>query len=218
MLAESSRTKIRISLALNLAIVLMEIAAALLSMSRNGASMFKFYTEDSNIFAMLACAAYSVCAVRSLKSGCEIPLWVRQLKYMAACCLTVTFVVVIFVLAPMMGADGFRIMLFYSSMLFHHLLCPVAAIISFLLFERGPGFSRRHLRLALLPTVVYAAVTIVLNLTGVLYGPYPFLHVYEQPTYMSAAWCVIIVGGALLIAWLMLLPEKNHKPENQTCG
>jgi hypothetical protein len=40
-------------------------------------------------------------------------------------------------------------------------------------------------------------------------GPYPFLHVYEQPVYMSIIWFAAILGGAYFMAWLLLKANKK---------
>ena len=57
--------------------------------------------------------------------------------------------------------------------------------------------------MALLPTLVYALVLVILNLAKLVDGPYPFLKVYQQPVYMSCIWVLAILGGAYLIAALL---------------
>ena len=192
--------RLRWSLGLNLAVAGMEIAGLCLSIRQNGAGLFRFYTEDSNLLAMASCAVLAGCELRRLRTGAPLPGWVRTLKFTAVCCLSVTFLVVVCILSPMMAAEGgYRVMLLRGSMLFHHLLCPLTALAS-LLLEGDPPFTKRDVRWALAPTALYAAVAVVLNLTGALTGPYPFLRVYEQPWYLSALWAAVILGGAFGIA------------------
>ena len=58
-------------------------------------------------------------------TGKELPRWLHTLKYIATCCLTMTFLTVVFVLGPMYeDGNGWYIMLCTSSMLYHHLLNP----------------------------------------------------------------------------------------------
>ena len=186
-----------ISLILNLTIVGMELYASGNSFSRNGTGMFRFYTEDSNLLALFACLLLAVFTVRALCGRQKVPQWVMAVKYTAVCCLSLTFLVVVCVLAPMAGGlEGYRVMLLTDSMLFQHLLCPVLALVSFLIFEREPKLSRRHILFALLPTALYALVTILLNLLRLLSGPYPFLMVYAQPVWASILWCIGILGAA----------------------
>ena len=72
-------------------------------------------------------------------------------------------------LAPMNGEGGLYMLLCTSSMLYHHLLNPMAALLSYLLLEREPHLPRSDVRWALLPTLAYAAVILPLNMLGVNY-------------------------------------------------
>ncbi|HPF53799.1 MAG TPA: hypothetical protein PLM48_04040 [Clostridia bacterium] len=58
------------------------------------------------------------------------------------------------------------------------------------------------------PTLLYAIVIIILNIAKLLVGPYPFLHIYEQPWYMSIVWIAVILGMATLLAWLLWLLNR----------
>lgn len=203
--------RLRAGAALDLAVVAMEIAGAVLSARRNGTGMFRFYTEDSNLLALCACALCAFFTLRALRQGRPLPEWVRTVKYMAAACLTVTFLVVVCVLAPMMGAagyHGYQMMLLSNSMLFHHLLCPIVLFISFVFFMPGPALTRAQTLWAWVPTLVYAAVSITLNIANVMQGPYPFLLVHEQPVWASVLWCSAIIGGAYV---LILLLRRLHR-------
>lgn len=182
----------------------MEIIGLVATIQTHGASLFMYYTEDSNIFALIACSLYAISVLRCLvKKEPHPPIRMKLLKYTATCCLAVTFTVVICVLAPPMGAEGFKMMLFGGSMLYHHFLCPVLALISFIFFETEPSLEKRYTLYALIPTITYALVSVVLNIAHVMVGPYPFLLVYRQPVYMSCVWFVIIIGGAYLMACLI---------------
>lgn len=198
------------SLILNIAIVIMEIIGTSISIKTHGIHLFQFYTEDSNIFALFACALCAVYTARNLKNGSSaLPKWVKAVKYMATCCLAVTFVVVICVLAPTEGANGYKIMLLSGSMLYHHLICPVIALLSFIFLETEPPLTRKYTYSALIPTGIYAVVILILNILKVVEGPYPFLHIYEQPVYMSLIWFAVIFGAAYLLAWLILLANSK---------
>lgn len=164
----------------------------------------KFYTQLSNLLALFVSLAYVIEAVPRLKKGKTAPSGaVRALGYAAVCMLTVTFLVVLFILPGMTKAGGLKHLLFYGSMLYMHFLCPAISLLGFLLFEKEPPLTNKHLLIALMPTFLYAAVTITLNLLKLMHGPYPFLYVYEQPVYMSVIWFLIVVGGAVAIAWIL---------------
>ena len=199
----SSKAKLSLSLALNLAVAVLSAVGTALSFNAHGLGMFQFYTVDSNVFAMLACLVYAGFLIRQLAGGRRPPVWAVMTKYASVCCLGVTFLVVVTILAPFSGPHGYRMMLLYNDMLYHHLFCPVLAALSFFLFDRVPFRAARAARLALLPTALYAAVIVVLNLARVIVGPYPFLKVYQQPVYASVLWVVLILGGAYAIAWAL---------------
>ena len=91
------------ALAFNLAIIACEIAAIIIVFFKLGCYPLVYYTEDSNLFALVACAVMAGFQVRYLKSGKEIPHSVQMFKYMAAAVLSVTFIVVLAVLSPMRG-------------------------------------------------------------------------------------------------------------------
>ena len=167
------------------------------------AQIFTFYTEDSNIFAAVVCAMVAVCQLWCIFTGGELPRWLKRLKFMAASCLLLTFLTVVFVLAPMNGEGGLYMLLCTSSMLYHHLLNPMAALLSYLLLEREPHLPRSEVRWALLPTLAYAAVILPLNILRVIVGPYPSLRCTTSrcmfPSCGPWAW----LGVNYLYAWLL---------------
>lgn len=127
-----------LSIALNLFVLCAEPIALPLSWEMGQAQIFTYYTEDSNIFAAVVCAMVAVCQLWCIFTGGELPRWLKRLKFMATSCLLLTFLTVVFVLAPMNGEGGLYMLLCTSSMLYHHLLNPMAALLSYLLLEREP--------------------------------------------------------------------------------
>ena len=192
------------ALAFNLAIIACEIVAIIIVFFKIGYYPLEYYTEDSNLFALVACAVMAGFQVRYLKSGKEIPHSVQMFKYMAAV-LSVTFIVVLAVLSPMRGEgiNGWFYMLFNKDFIFLHTLCPILTILSFVLFEKEPYLDAKSAFTATIPTLLYAIVLIILNVLGVVDGPYPFLRVMNQPVYMSFVWFIVIVGGAFFLALLL---------------
>ena len=207
----SEKTALRAALMLNLAVVVMEIVSAAMSWRQLSLGMFMFYTQDSNILACAACALLAAFQIRALRTGAEIPVWAQRLKYAAVCCLSVTFLVVVLVLAPMSGG-AYGVMLLSGTMLYHHLLCPLAAFLGFVLFEKRPALRRIDALLPTLLTLVYAVVLTALNIARVLDGPYPFLRVYVQSVHASIFWALAILGGAEMLAWgVFALHSRIHR-------
>ena len=79
----------------------------------------------------------------------------------------------------------------------------MTAFLSFVLLERAPALPRRAIGCAMAPTLVYGGIMLAANVARVYKGPYPFFYVYEQPLWVSGMWVVVILGGALLIAWMV---------------
>lgn len=207
----SEKTALRAALMLNLAVVVMEIVSAAMSWRQLNLGMFMFYTQDSNILACAACALLAAFQIRALRTGADIPVWAQRLKYAAVCCLSVTFLVVVLVLAPMSGG-AYGVMLLSGTMLYHHLLCPLAAFLGFMLFEKRPALRRIDALLPTLLTLVYAVVLTALNIARVLDGPYPFLRVYAQSVHASILWALAILGGAEMLAWgVFALHSRIHR-------
>ncbi len=208
--ASSAARKRRIaSVVCNLAIVAMELAGLRLSIRMHGWGLFRFYTQDSNLFAMVACALLAACELRALGNGAKpVPPWAQTLKLAASNCLAVTFVVVLLVLAPQ-EPGGYAVMLLSGSMLYDHLLCPLLALASFIFLETDALPGRRPVWWAFFPTLLYAVVAVALNLASVLDGPYPFLRIREQSLSQSVFWFTLILGGAYLLAWLILLANRR---------
>ena len=153
-----------LSIVLNLFIVWAEPIALPMSWDWGKEQMFIFYTEDSNILSACICAMVAVGQLVCIFTGRELPRWLHTLKYIATCCLTMTFLTVVFVLGPYCADQGGVVFLLTeSSMLYHHLLNPLCAFVSFVLLEREPKLPARCIPLALVPTMLYGSVALWAN-------------------------------------------------------
>lgn len=202
-----AKRKAGMALVLNFGLLVLEIIGTAMSIMDIGCGIFLYFTDYSNILSLLASALMCFYLAGFLKNGSAIPMWLRILKYMSVCCLTVTLLVVVFVLSPMLGEGGLRWSMLYGDMLYHHFLCPVLAIVIFLFFEHDPPLEKCHTYYGLIPVSIYAVVFIILNLFRVVEGPYPFLMYYKQPVYESVFWTIVIPVGAYFIA--MALRKLN---------
>jgi len=127
------------SAAMNFLIVYFETIAVPMSWAMGGTIMFTMYTELSNIFNGAVCLLVGLWQLSCIITGRELPLWLKRLKFISTSCLAMTFLTVVIILAPMYeDGNGWYIMLFTDSMLYHHFLDPVLAILSLVLFERLP--------------------------------------------------------------------------------
>ena len=200
------------SAAMNFLIVYFETIAVPMSWAMGGTIMFTMYTELSNIFNGAVCLLVGLWQLGCIFTGRELPLWLKRLKFISTSCLAMTFLTVVIILAPMYeDGNGWYIMLFTGSMLYHHFLNPVVAMVSFLLFEREPRLPLASVPLALVPTIVYGVYDLWGNITGRIAGPYPFMRVYDQTIQESLMWFAIILGTNLLYAFVLWWLGGNGK-------
>lgn len=204
-MTSKERTMLTIATVVNIAIIVMEIIGLILCINRMGNEMFIYYTTNSNVFTLITSGLFAIFSIKALKQGDMniIPKWTRVLKLMSTCCLTITFIIVITVLAPV-HEGGYMHMLFEDELLYYHLLCPVLSIISFIFLENNGSLNTKNCLMAVLPTLVYAIISVILNIFRVIYGPYPFLHIYEQDVLTSVIWFVAIVGSSFVISCILM--------------
>ncbi len=176
--------------------MILECIGFAVAFETNGLRLFVFYTQLSNLVLLIASVAYIRLERLAIKN---------QTVNIAVSMVTLTYIVVMFVLAPMASSDGRAAVMHVisgGSSLYHHLLCPILAIVSFLLLEEGK-FDKKQVNIALAPTLVYTIIAVVLNMIKVIEGPYPFLMVTKQPIWASFLWFVVIVGAGYGIALLL---------------
>lgn len=199
-----------VALIVNLLIVALEIVGVVLSVQKYGLGVFQFYTENSNYFALIVSAIFCVACIVSLARHIPIPNWVHILRYIATACLTLTFIVISFILSPLYPAN-FVGWLFKGSGLYQHFLCPLISIISFVFIENYLRLPKKTVWIALAPTLVYGVVCVLLNLLKLMTGPYPFFYVYLLPLYISIPSLVGMILLSLSIAFVLYkVNNKKH--------
>ena len=187
----------KLSLILNLSIVLLESIGLVVALITTGKISYEYYTEDSNILTLFSSLLFIIYLLKG-----SVPKWVQLFKYMTTICLTVTFLVVIFILAPMYNF-AYSYLLLHNSLLFQHLLCPIISIITFLFFDKIDVLKIKDSFIGISLTCLYAVILITLNILKLINGPYPFLMVYNQSIFMSLFWFITIIGLSYLIAFIL---------------
>ena len=207
-------SKNKLSLIVNIVLLVLELIGFAYVATENGISSLRYYTQDSNIVVIIAAVLYIIYYFKSEKEGKEeLPYFVGLIKYIASCVVTVTFIVVLTVLAPSRASEGRDAVIHVivgGSNLYHHVLCPILCVISNIFIDEKITISLKENLLATIPTFLYGTITLILNIAKVMYGPYIFLHVYEQSVLMSVFWFMAIVGGGFLIAFLFGILINKH--------
>ncbi len=209
---KTARKKLALYLIINAIIIILEIIGLSMAIANRKAATFQYYTQLSNLFLLIASILNIIFGLRVwLGKAKKIPHAVNIVSYSAICTTTVTLVVVLLVLSWMVG-DLWWI-LTSGAMLYTHTLCPILAIAMFAALA-PEKLEKSAAWYALAPTIAYAIVAMAMNIAHQWYGPYPFLLVYNQPIWASIAWSIGILGGAYLIARLLLLPNRAARFRN----
>lgn len=203
--------KKKIAFGLHITIVVFEIIATIISVIDKGFGFFKYYTNLSNLMALIVsaiCAFYLFLDIKYHTNN--MPKTIKLLRFYNTIYLTITFIVVLFILAPSKGVEGLIYYMTYGCLLFHHTLVPIASFV--LLWFEDHEVQFKHTFYAMIPTILYGIVTLILNYLGYIYGPYPFLMITYNPPLLSVAY----LSGVVIIAYLLgagvyLITKKLNK-------
>ena len=124
-----------------------------------GIRTFCMFTVDSNILAalsMLLCIPYTVDGLRT--GYYHLPDWTVVLMHIAVTAVSLTFLVSLFILAPVKGF----VLIFTGSRFFLHGVCPILSIVAFCCFINSHLVRPKESPLALIPVAVYALVYLVM--------------------------------------------------------
>ncbi len=200
---EAQKKRSILGIIIDVVIIIFGIWGSYAEVYENGIVMLSYYTVESNLFISMACLLDLVYQVRILNQKEKLS-WIKNMKYFATCCMTITFMVVFFILAPSGGIPEYIRIFFEGPLKYQHTLCPILAVFSFFVVDTYQNDLKKNMILvSLTPTILYAIVTTSLNIAKIMYGPYPFLHVYEQSIGMSVFYVILIIGIAYLIGWFL---------------
>ena len=190
-------SKKKLALIINIIIILIEIFAFGRSLFTDHNIAVEYYTNDSNIIALIS----SLLFVIFYKKEREV---VKDIRFVATSCLTVTFLVVIFILCPMYDFN-YKLLMFTDNFLVFHTIVPILSIISYIALEDRS--SKNYLCLVF--TILYSLIIIPLNIFNIVDGPYPFLKINTQGILTTILWgSIIIVGNYLIGIGLNYLNKK----------
>ena len=168
-----NRIRIISDLAVNLAIAVFTVMAVYNYFSGGPDALgsvdtqtFRYFTTDSNLLMAAIALIYAgfnvLCLIRP---DTVQPKWLHVLKFIGTTAVSVTFVTVVIFLGPTAamksGARGYFRM-FEGNVFFLHFLCPVLAILSFTLLERGSRLTPAETLWALIPTLIYSVVYLIM--------------------------------------------------------
>ena len=188
-----------------------------------GASVFYFFTVQSNIFiiamAFLFLGHQIICLINKKETVNQVML---QIKFVATVAITITFLVFFTMLAPLMGID--YLLSFKNFSL--HAIVPILAIIDFIVFDTDINLSYPKSLIAAIAPISYVffvyaiGVPLKLQYAENLYFPYFFLN-YEQNGFFFEKgfgvipWVIVLLtaicGLSLLFCFFIKLRQKAIK-------
>ena len=155
---------------LNLIVICLETVGLYISVSARKQEVFAYYTQLANMVTLFGFTALTV-----------------LLRYLSTCMLMMTFLITLFVLVPMGG--GFRKLMFSGNCLYHHTLCPIISVYSYVLFEQHCGYWW----LPAVLTLAYGLIMLYMNRIEKYDGPYPFFRVNHQSKTATVLWVIVLL-------------------------
>lgn len=120
-----------------------------------GIRTFCMFTVNSNILCAMSMSLVIPYAIDGFrKHNFHVPRWVMVLVLTGVTSTTLTFLVSLFILAPVKGF----VLIFTGSRFFLHGVCPVLAIIAFCFFMTEKDISLSQSLIALIPVFIYAVL------------------------------------------------------------
>lgn len=161
----------------NVAVIILEILGLRISIDKRGRQIFAYYTQISNLITLASSVAFLL-----------VDALAAPLRYLSSCMLAMTFLVTLFILVPMGG--GFKNLMLLGNGLYHHTLCPIVSIASYVLWEPHGG----SWLLPAVVTTVYGLTMLYLNWRRSFHGPYPFFWVHEQSVAATIGWTLALIA------------------------
>ena len=212
-----NRTKVKISLVLNILIVIFTIFATTamftgfkfmhghdIVLQSTKLGMLRFFTVQSNILMGIIALFFACLEIKLLKGKIEeISTKAYVLKLMATTAVGLTFLVVFAYLGPI--TEYGIIAMIMNSNLFFHLITPLLSMICFAAFERTNKVKFKYTFLGIIPTFLYAIyymINIFVHMENGKVSP-----VYDWYWFVqNGVWtAIIVVARMFLITYLITL-------------
>ena len=176
---------------INTIIVLFECIAFYKSFSVRKWKILIFYTQISNLIALLASLLFVILGA--------VP-FVESLRYTTTCMLIMTFLVTALYLVPI--TKDLKGLMLSGSGLYHHLLCPVLSAVSYFVFEVKAPHGAVYAPAVI--TLVYGLIMLYLNATGRVDGPYPFFRIKKIGVWSTVKWMAVLMIAISAISFAVM--------------
>ena len=158
--------------------------------------MFRFYTYNSNILSAAVSLVILIYELLSLSSGAAaFPEWAILLRLTATTSVAVTFLTVLFFLAPIMGVKE----MYTKDAFYMHLVGPVLAAVQFVFVENSFSISFPLSLLGVSTVIIYAVVYLIKVVKiGEDNGGWPDFYFFNQNGKWPISFTAMIAAGAII--------------------
>ena len=158
--------------------------------------MFRFYTYNSNILSAAASLIILIYELFSLSNGAAaLPEWAVLLRLVATTSVAVTFLTVVFFLAPVMGVKA----MYTKDAFYMHLVGPVLAVIQFVFVENSFNISFPLSLLGVSTVIIYAVIYLIKVVKiGEDNGGWPDFYFFNQNGRWPISFTAMIAAGTII--------------------
>ena len=192
---------LNIPITLNIIIVTSEIFTDIARFYESGLSCLKYYTVLSNLFGTFTSFLSTYYLIQKYYHNTPIPNIITLLKFLSTSCLSLTFIIVIFVLSWSDKEKTLIQFLFCDTGLVFHTVGPVLSFISFIFWEVDYKLQMDYIIYSIIATGLYGFGIIFLVAKDMAFPPYPFLRVKNQTVLETAIWVIVILSIHGLISF-----------------
>lgn len=131
-------------------------------------SYFRYFTNLSNIYAGIVALILFSYTIIHFNDDKPLPKWLSRVALGASTGVALTFLTVLFFLAPTYAAKGNNyFIMFMDDMLFTHFLNPIVSCIVFIFFTKHEKTNFKEALFGIIPMVIYSCIYSPLVLSGV---------------------------------------------------
>ena len=199
-----------IALILNIAAFVLGSIGIIVRIARNIPDFFLYYTQLSNVVAVISSAMFI--AFRNTENA-KLRRLVIAGRYLSACGLTMTFMVVTAIFLPFGTPESAEMLAGHLNGILHHFVCPVISVVSYIFFEDGVK-TKRAVLIPFIATAIYAFTVYTLNFLRLAPAPYPFFAVYDYPVWELVMWffglMALVAGIAFAVRAANLAAAKRR--------
>ena len=197
-------------LALGSNILLIVLASLGLYFSIVDKNAFLYYSDNVGMFALSSSIIYVIIVVAKKEPN----FLCLALRYVSTACLVLTLVGTFYVATT--TGENYLDSFIKGSHLFNNLLCPIVSFVSFTMFEGDRRLNKKKtIWYALIPTVIYAIIMLVCNVSNTFTGPYSFMMINDNPVYVTVVVFIVTIILNYVIGRFLLLSNQKHAPRRK---